>query len=179
MTAKRNFKRRVRERQARTGESYVTARRRLLAAREAASPVVVPVVQLRDATAEAARMGFRCRIAMEPALCERAAPMTLLAGLRDTLVGSGGPGTAALFARAFGIPSTTGLPQRAGLSRMWPVYARLRMELGRAFSDGPVLVFRVVVPGGTMAVLCMALGGALALMAVTDHLVIDLSDAVG
>jgi hypothetical protein len=35
MTAKRDLKRRVRQRQARTGESYVTARRRVLAAREA------------------------------------------------------------------------------------------------------------------------------------------------
>jgi hypothetical protein len=34
MTAKRDLKRRVRQRQARTGESYVTARRRVLAARE-------------------------------------------------------------------------------------------------------------------------------------------------
>src|SRR5688572_29621963 len=33
MTAKRDLKRRVRQRQARTGESYVTARRRVLAAR--------------------------------------------------------------------------------------------------------------------------------------------------
>ena len=33
MTVKRDFKRRVRQRQARTGESYVTARRRLLASR--------------------------------------------------------------------------------------------------------------------------------------------------
>src|SRR6185295_7834231 len=38
MTAKRNFKRRVRERQARTGERYTTARRRLQAARAEAGP---------------------------------------------------------------------------------------------------------------------------------------------
>jgi hypothetical protein len=37
MTVKRDFKRRVRQRQARTGESYVTARRHLLASRAAAA----------------------------------------------------------------------------------------------------------------------------------------------
>jgi hypothetical protein len=40
MTAKRDLKRRVRLRQARTGESYVTARRRVLAARAAGDPGV-------------------------------------------------------------------------------------------------------------------------------------------
>jgi hypothetical protein len=38
MTAKRDLKRRIRLRQARTGESYVTARRRVLAERDAADP---------------------------------------------------------------------------------------------------------------------------------------------
>src|ERR1044071_4062074 len=37
MTVKRDFKRRVRQRQARTGESYVTARRHLMASRPAAA----------------------------------------------------------------------------------------------------------------------------------------------
>jgi hypothetical protein len=43
MTAKRNFKRRVRERQLRTGERYTVARRRILAERAETAPGGVPV----------------------------------------------------------------------------------------------------------------------------------------
>src|SRR5262245_24438146 len=48
MTIKRDFKRRVRQRQARTGESYVTARRHLMASR----PVATDPEELEGAPGE-------------------------------------------------------------------------------------------------------------------------------
>src|SRR6185295_14803171 len=106
MTAKRDFKRRVRERQARTGERYTTARRHTLAARASDLPTAVPVVQLHDVSSEGARLGFRCQIAMAPALSERAATAAVLTGLRDALIATPGNGDAVqLFGVAFGLPS--------------------------------------------------------------------------
>src|SRR5215468_9164978 len=110
MTRKGDFKRRVRERKARTGESYMTARRRVLAARTGRASV--DVVQLHDVTADAERLGFRCRIALFPELVERAEPASVLAALRDALVGSPGhPANARLFGVAFGVASAD-FPER-------------------------------------------------------------------
>src|SRR4051812_18150686 len=109
MTKKRNLKRRVRERQARTGESYVTARRQLLAARGIAPPVAlvpVPVVELHDVSAEAARLGFQCQIAMFPELRAVAEPALVLVGLRDALIAAPGDLAAArIFDLAFAVRS--------------------------------------------------------------------------
>jgi hypothetical protein len=109
MTAKRNFKRRVRDRQLRTGERYTTARRRILAERAeaapgpepgsapvpdtVAAPVPVPVlvIELLDVTDEAARPGLRCRVAMFRRWpSERVTAASVLTRLRDVLVGTAG-----------------------------------------------------------------------------------------
>ncbi len=65
MTAKKDLKRRVRERQAQTGESYVTARRHVVAqAPEPESPKrpVIHVDEMHDITEAAAKLGWRCRV---------------------------------------------------------------------------------------------------------------------
>jgi hypothetical protein len=131
MTAKRDLKRRVRQRQARTGESYVTARRRVLAARneptgrddspdgspaKSIAPIelregdelrpALPVVELRDVTQEAWQLGYRCRITVFPSVLDACELADVLAALRDALVGSAGdPGRARMFGVAFGLPS--------------------------------------------------------------------------
>ena len=66
MTWKRDLKKRVRERQAQTGESYTTALRHVLAQRSQQPPAAVSVVEMVDLTAEAARLGLTCRAAMTP-----------------------------------------------------------------------------------------------------------------
>jgi hypothetical protein len=68
MTKKRDLKRLVRERQERTGESYTTERRQVVAhaAPAAAGPEpspVIPVIEMVSFTAEAKRLGFACRVA--------------------------------------------------------------------------------------------------------------------
>jgi hypothetical protein len=88
MTAKRDLKRRVRDRQARTGESYVTARRHVT---EQAPPPdeptssAIPVVEMISLTDEAAELGFRCRVTITSTLAARVDPSQVLARVRDAL----------------------------------------------------------------------------------------------
>ena len=197
MTAKRNFKRRVRERQLRTGERYTTARRQILAERaeaeetvpktaaeetvpvdvapvgsaagaapaeDAAGPVAaapvaagtVPVIELLDVSDEASRLGLRCRVAVFPSLAERVEPASVLASLRDVLVGTAGdPSTALLGSVALGgqRPSRPrpALPDMEALRRF---YRRARAGLGGTSEDGSMLAFHVAGRDGIVPVLC-------------------------
>ena len=104
MTARKDFKRRVRERQAQTGESYMTAARHV---RAEAGPELaleefeltnelpdegegrgepVPVVELIDLAAAAEPLGFRCKVVIHPSLAELVDGATALARLRDLLL---------------------------------------------------------------------------------------------
>jgi hypothetical protein len=82
MTAKRDLKRRVRERQGRTGESYMTALRHVLDQR----PNVVPVVEMIELSEVGAAMGFQCRVRMAPALAGRIDAVGALRRLREALI---------------------------------------------------------------------------------------------
>jgi hypothetical protein len=82
MTEKRDLKRRVRDRQARTGESYMTALRQVQAQR----PPSVSVVELVDLTEVGAPLGFKCRIVMSPGLADQIDAAGALARLRDVLL---------------------------------------------------------------------------------------------
>ena len=82
MTEKRDLKRRVRDRQARTGESYMTALRQVQAQR----PPTFPVVELVDLTEIGRPLGFKCRVAMFPGLADRVDAATALAKFRDVLL---------------------------------------------------------------------------------------------
>ncbi len=93
MTDKRDLKRRVRERMERTGESYMTALRHVIAQREPDEPVSdppadeppLPFVELRDLTDIARDFAITCRVVMYPSLSdidprEALAAMCLLLG---------------------------------------------------------------------------------------------------
>jgi hypothetical protein len=89
MTAKKDFKRRVRERQQKTGESYTAARAQLLAARDeepAAKPPPISVVEFADATEDAARLGLKCDVLMTTALASKLSAARVLEKLRDALL---------------------------------------------------------------------------------------------
>jgi hypothetical protein len=68
MTKRRDLKRRVRERQEKTGESYVTARRHVLVdpAENGPAPAspgtAIPVVEMITLTEHATRLGMKCRV---------------------------------------------------------------------------------------------------------------------
>ena len=84
MTANRDLKRRVRERQARTGESYMAALHHVRAQR----PIHIPTVELLDVTATAAAVGLRCRVSMGPRLAHRADVRATLQSFHDLVASS-------------------------------------------------------------------------------------------
>lgn len=72
----------------------------------------VPVIELLDVTADAARQGFRCPIALFPEVLEQCELASVLLGLRTALVGAAGdPATARMFGVAFGVASEANTPE--------------------------------------------------------------------
>src|SRR5262245_19310635 len=69
MTKKKDLKKRVRERQARTKESYTTALAHVLSGRPAVEEELV--VEMIDLTAEAERLAIRCHARAWPELIAR------------------------------------------------------------------------------------------------------------
>ena len=103
MTAKKDFKRRVRERMEKTGESYTAARAQVVgphdepeagssaeadAETEAQAEKEAPfsVVELIDATEDAAKLGLKCDVLVSPVLAEQLEPARILERLRDALM---------------------------------------------------------------------------------------------
>jgi len=82
MTARRDLKRRIRERQARTGESYMTALRHVREQR----PPAFPVVEMDDLTAAGATIGLRCQVTADPRITGRVDAAAALTRLRDALL---------------------------------------------------------------------------------------------
>src|SRR5690242_13162142 len=65
-----------------------------------------PVIELLDVTADAARLGFRCPIALFPEVLEQCELASVLLGLRTALIAAAGdPETARMFGVAFGVLS--------------------------------------------------------------------------
>jgi hypothetical protein len=178
MTRQRDLKRRIRERQARTGESYVTARRHVVAGREASVPGDVRVVDLLDVSSLAASLGFRCRVAMFPELADRVEPAIALAALRDALVRTGGLVSAQLFGIAFGIPTAeTAVRQPRRPPNRREFYVGLLEQFGSATHLNSMLVFRAAGRRGELPVVCMRWGPSLVLAADDFELEAELSTA--
>jgi hypothetical protein len=143
MTAKRDLKKRVRERQARTGERYTTARRHIV--REPSG--AVPVVELEDITKEAARLGFHCRVVALPDLFRRVDRNAMLERIRDAL-------------RATGDDPATALLRSAVLQGIEPALTSLRPSIqmltdGRRFIDRAEAGIGGVSPGGRLLALAV------------------------
>ncbi len=142
MTSKRDLKKRVRARQERTGESYTSA----LAHVRSDRPALVPVVELVDLSAEAARLGLACSVAMFPALAERVDGGTVLARLRHALLATEGDPQTALLRRVL----LRGEP--APVVTSWPLESfdegrrfmtRARAGIGGASPSGRMLALHV------------------------------------
>jgi len=89
MTDKRDLKRLIRERQAKTGESYVTARSQLLARRaQPKKEPAFPVVEMTDVTEMAKSLGMKCQTAMTSSLVSSVEPKDVLARLKAALTGT-------------------------------------------------------------------------------------------
>src|SRR5688500_15727720 len=84
MTAKKDLKRRVRDRQARTGESYAAARANVVA--QAPVETAIPVEEIVDLTDEAAALGVKCRVGASHRLVGRVDARAMLVSVRDALL---------------------------------------------------------------------------------------------
>ncbi len=82
MTKQRDLKRLVRDRQQRTGESYMAALRRVRGQR----PNGIPVIELVDVTDVGAALGVKCRVMVLPELAERVDVTEMLLQLRTVLL---------------------------------------------------------------------------------------------
>jgi len=86
MTERRDLKRRVRARQVRTGESYMTALRHVQGER----PGAIPTVELVDLTELGAPLGFKCRVVIFPKIVAEIDAAAMLEQLRDALLATEG-----------------------------------------------------------------------------------------
>jgi hypothetical protein len=82
MTSKRDLKKRIRERAARTGERYTTARQHMVGKQVRGR---VPCIELDDLTEEAAQAGIRCAVRIHRELARRIDCSALLVRIRDAL----------------------------------------------------------------------------------------------
>ncbi|HEU4730508.1 MAG TPA: hypothetical protein VFT22_21565 [Kofleriaceae bacterium] len=134
MTDRRDLKRRIRERQARTGESYMTALRHVRGQRAA----LVPVVELVDVTQIGDALGFKCPALVVPALAERIDVAAVFRQLRDALIATASDPASELM-RAMVLhgerPSMTTASLDGGLRFM----RRARAGIG-GFSDGGAML---------------------------------------
>jgi len=85
MTFRKSFKRIIRARQAKTGESYAAARAQVLAAGPQKQPSWV--VELHDVTAQARSAGIVCEVRVTPMLASARSLPRILAQLHDILAG--------------------------------------------------------------------------------------------
>jgi len=157
MTAKRDLKRRVRERQARTGEHYTTALRHVLAQRPD-DPPAVPVLELVDLSVLAAELGLCCRAAMVPALAERVESRRVLERLRDALRATeDDPATSLLRGVALRgeRPATELQASLELLTESRRFLARARAGIGGIGAQGRSLAFTVEGRSGPEMVICL------------------------
>jgi hypothetical protein len=147
MTAKKDLKRRVRERQARTGESYITALRHVRAqAPEPPEPPEppFPVLELADLTEAGGAIGLACRIAIYPQLAARVDVTRVLTRLRDLLTATAEDRSLTLMRDVVlrgEKPRRTLAPEALGEARAF--VARVRAGLGGISDSGHMLALTV------------------------------------
>jgi hypothetical protein len=86
MTANRDLKRRVRDRQAETGESYMTALQQVLAQRPSSLSRSILTVEFIDVSEAAEVAGLRCRVSASPPVAHGVDVAQTLAAFRQMLV---------------------------------------------------------------------------------------------
>jgi hypothetical protein len=144
MTAKKDLKKRVRRRQAHTGESYTTALAQVLGKRPAPEGILV---ELTDLTEEAARLGLQARrVYATPPVIEEVDGASALAQLRDALRVTDGDADTALLRSVLldGKRATTTIDSAArGLAELRHFVARAQAGLGGANQRGNMLALHI------------------------------------
>jgi len=149
MTAKKDLKRRVRERQARTGESYTAARAQVVSQREDLPPPsdesrkAISVIEMVNATDEAAKLGFKCDVLMSPSVVARVPAARVLERVRDALLATESD-VELLPMRALAL---RGLSRRARSRRSWDelrrFFQRCRVGIGGTTEAGDMMAIQI------------------------------------
>jgi hypothetical protein len=180
MTAKKDLKRRIRERQAKTHESYTTARRHVLAAApdtdgppapdaqaisadtrfgaEAAGAQAgraIVVEELVSLTAAAGPLGFQCRIATTSALAAHVEGNALLVRFRDILLGTtDDPSMEVMRGVALRGAPRPAVPRRKDvLEKARRFIQRARVGIGGVTDDGLMMAFPIDTPSGSVMII--------------------------
>jgi hypothetical protein len=166
MTAKRDLKRLVRERQARTGESYVTARRHVLAHAARQLPEAepdpgerrsaIPVVEMISFTAHAKALGMTCRVAVASTLAQQTDPVRVLERVRELLLATeDDPGTRVLRAAVLRgeMPVIEASARPGWIEAGQRFVSRALAGIGGVSENGNMLAFNVAGTGGSVLVI--------------------------
>ncbi|MFT3693732.1 MAG: hypothetical protein QM831_11365 [Kofleriaceae bacterium] len=144
MTAKRDLKRRVRDRQAKTGESYTAALRHVRAAEAEPTTTPISVDALVDITTAATDIGLRCKVLVSEALAARVPPARLMVGLREVLLATGrDPAMHVLCAIGFHGDASSVPTSRSIDPRQTQFLAQLRAGVGGIAASGRALGFHL------------------------------------
>jgi len=138
MTKQRDLKRMVRERQARTGESYVTALRHIRGEPRA----TIPVVEFIDLSEIAAALGIKCRVMTHAAVAERIDVSAMLVQLRTLLVATARDRDLDLM-RSVVVHGERPLIRHPGVAEGRTFMTRFRAGLGGICETGSMLSFAV------------------------------------
>ena len=173
MTDKRDLKRRVRDRQAQTGESYMTALRNVQGPRPGTN--AVPVLELLDITDIGARLGIKCGVKMVPALAERVDAAATLTQLRDALITTLNDPHLALLRSVVLAGERPWVPLEPRDPRF---FARVRAGIGGVNESGRMLALRVAGRGGIELVVFMLWTTPVKYIERAPFIVVTTSDAV-
>lgn len=181
MTAKKDLKRIVRERQAKTGESY-TAALAQVRAKGSERGERVEQIEVPEVTALAQQAGLTCRAFAARTACRLASSeaergellRSVFQHLKEILVVTGADPSMALLRGALllGKPQ---VPAKALLSAVFThrsFVARLRLGVGGVNADGTALAFDFPAKGGTVRFVALLLpskaDGAILMLSLAD-----------
>ena len=144
MTDRRDFKKRVRDRQAATGENYTTAREHVLAQR---SHGAVPVVEMIDASEQAHLLGLRCPVLIARAVIEQLELVHVIICVRDALIACDGDPSAdrlsAVVLHGEPLPPRRDLGGESIVGNYRRFYARARAGVGGFDARGMQLALHI------------------------------------
>jgi len=158
MTAKKDFKRRVRERQAKTGESYTAARAQVMAQAGGGETTVeepkdeskrspISVVELVDASEEAHSLGLACDVLVSPKLAAHIPPIEILEQLLEALLATENDPQLSLLRGALfrgeSPPANPQLNMRARWEDTKRFFTRAGVGIGGINGEGDILALQV------------------------------------
>jgi len=177
MTQQKDLKRLVRDRQARTGESYMTALRQVRSQSVRATGNPILVEELDDLTEAAEALGLTCRVLIQRVLADRVEPRGVLLQLREIL-------RATAQDHAFDILRSAALYgeqpqfQLPSYPTERPFWVRVRAGIGGVSNNGRLLAFTVAGHDGPEMIMFQLWSMPLALGARPVRLIITTPDGL-